>query len=297
MQGIIIESKVLHGLQVGSYEELLTSLDEAISNEKNQAMFGENAILFATYPKHVVVVNESGKFFSVDYENKNGVVKIGPAKKIDVSVLSESDVLSRAVDNFADGKSLKESLRSLVGNCAKCNSPLQLVQEAIMVLFSGGRIFRSYLDEHKDTIGQFSWDADYGKLDLGVNPKFSVVYSDEISESSIEAHRKSVTENLIALEGRLQRKVVEVSEAFDEFQHRTVGTRDEEVDAMLSKFESFAGDYIDYLTEVANFVSNTIRRSECVACAAFVHDEVARRFSEIELGGRFVRKVATEFTG
>jgi len=298
MQGIIVESKVLHGLQVGSYEELLTNLDEAISDEKSQAMLGASAVLFATYPKHVIVINEEGKFFSVDYENKDGIVKIGAAKKIDVAVLSEDDVISRAVDNFADGKSLKDSLRKLVEGCAKCDSPLEEIQRVVGALFSRGRIFRSYLSEHYDVIGQFAWDADYGKLGMEIDPKFSDLYSDEISESEIELHRKEVIDDLVSVEGRLQKKVAEVSEAFEEFQNRTIEPRGEELDGMLSKFESFSADYIDYLTEVADFVSDTVRKSNegCVACAAFVHDEVARRFREVELGGRFIRKVATEFT-
>jgi len=293
---MIVEAKVLFGLQQGSYEELLQALDQAVA--ENQEMFGaSDSVLFASFPKYIVVMNEGGQFFKVAFENKDGVVVLGESKTIDVSVLSEDELASMAVDKYFDGGSLAESLREIVKLRRNpiAESPLEKVEQSLLKLFSGGQIWRKHISEKREQVGRFAWDANFGKLEIDIRPVFGeLIDEDELDEDS----REQVVESLLALEGRLHSRLTSVQEAYEKYQRETSDMRDDEADSLLSQFESFAMNYIDHLAEISSFVSRSVQESNegCIICAAFVHDEVAKRFKELELGGRFVRKISSQFT-
>lgn len=292
---MIVEAKVLYELQRGSYEELLQGLDRAVA--EHQELFGDSdAVLFASYPRHAIVANEDGQFFKVDFKNNDGVVELGRVSPVDVSVLSEDEVVSRGIDSFFEGGSMADSLRGMVSVPRRLSeSPLAKMESRLAVLFAGGQIWRTYIGENRERIGSFAWDAGYGTLKIDVRPVFKdLLGEDEPSEDA----RGAVRDELGNLERRLNRQLAEVKADFERYQERTADLHDEESDETMARFESFAADYIDHLTEIAGFVSSVVRESKdgCIACAAFVHDEVAKRFKELDLGGRFVRKVSAQLS-
>jgi hypothetical protein len=283
---MIVEAKVLHDLQLGSYEELLQSLDRAVAESD---MFGDEAVLFSSYSSRVVVMNEDGEFFSARYKNRDGVVVFKGIESLDVSVISEDDVVRGGVDSFLDGSSLSDSLRSLINlRNEDADSLVDRTRHALDKLFAGGKVWRKYIEENKELIGSFSWDASYGSLKVNMRPMFGL---DEGGD------REDVTEALVALEGRLATVLVETNNAFQKYVEVS-NVRDEGSDEVMSRFESFAGDYIDYLGDVNGFLSRAVVESHdgCVTCSSIVYDEIFKRFRELDLGGRFVRKVSAQFT-
>lgn len=292
---MIVEAKVLYELQRGSYEELLQSLSRTIC--ENSDKFGGDAVLFASFPDNAFVVNKSGEFFKIGFKNKNGIVQLGEASHLDVKVISEDEVTAKAVDDYFNGKSLADSLRSIVNLQERIEngSPFERAKTSLAVLFSGGQIWRKYLSENMERIGLFAWDAELGNLKLDVQPMFGNILEGE-SESGDVAE---VTNSLMVLENKLFECLNKVRKSFKKYQSRTVGARDENSDETMVRFESFSGDYLDHLSEIAEFVSGSIKElndGSCVVCAALVHDEVAKRYKDLELGGRFIRKVSNQFT-
>jgi hypothetical protein len=296
-KNMIIEAKVLYKLQRGSYEELLQALDQAVS--ENQEMFGDSeAVLFASHVGSIVVMNEDGGFFSVKYANKDGVVLLKESKALDVGTVSENEIASSGIDQFFDGKSLAESLRDLVNirEIEASDSAVSRVRDALSKLFAGGQIWRKHVEEHKQRIGAFAWDADYGSVKIDVRPVFGDIADGSETEFTEDLRGEILTE-LLSLERRLYESLARTKDAFEAYYGQTSGMHDEETGETLVRFEGFASDYIDHLTEVTDFVSSSVCRGEGgeIVCAAIVYDEVALRFKELELGGRFIRKVSAQF--
>ena len=292
-KAVFVEAKVLGQLQDGSYEEILSTLDRAVA--ENQGAFGGESVLFATYPDRVIVLNEDGIFHSANYVIDDGIVRLGKPKRISVETLSEDDVVSRGVDAFTEGTMLADSMRGLMSlHPALTSSPLEQVRESLGQLFSRGRIWKKVIHEHKLQIGEYAWDADYGNLELTIRPLFGELFEEDDDEID-DGVRDVVVENLISLEGRLGEMLSRVHESHDSLTSSNTEMRDEDDDAILSQFDSYATDYMEHLGEVVESVSAAIRMVRdggCVLCGAKVHDEIALRYRDFDLGGRFVRKVA-----
>lgn len=290
------EAKVLEKLTIGSFEDLLSRLDSLITEDDDR--FGGNAILYATYPDKVIVLAEDGTFHSAAYTIRDGVISFGEIAPLSIQTFSEADIAARGVDAFYSGDSLAEGMRSMMDMCARVEqTPMAKLEVALEKLFSGGKIWKRKIHEHRNYIGQFAWDADYGKLEDVVSPIFEGLIG--FPEDITEEQGAEIMAALVVLEGRLHEMWHEAEEAYKGQQDKTSGLRGEEDDGVLSQYEAFVSNYIEYLGEVANFVSKSIKRATeggCVACAAKVHDEVASRYRDLDLGGRFVRKVASGFT-
>jgi hypothetical protein len=295
-KAMFVEAKVLEKLQEGSFEEILSLLDRAVA--ESDGMFGGDAVLFSTYPGSVIVLSEDGSFYSVNYVLNDGVVKFRNARKIDVAVLSEDDIVSRGVDSFSDKGTLAESLRSMMSlRNMGASSPLGQVSEDLGRLFSRGRLWKKVVHEHRQRIGQFAWDADYGKLEVSIRPLFAqFLENGDVDED--EDIRGDVLESLSVLEGKIGEMLSRVQDSYESLVTGNVQMRSEEDDSVRSQFESFASDYIDHMGDVMETVSGAIsemRDTGCVLCGAKVYDEVARRYRDFDLGGRFVRKVSEAF--
>jgi hypothetical protein len=297
MKELLIEAKVLEKMQGGSYEERLSMLDKAVN--ENSGMFGDgDSVLFSTFDDKVTVVNESGTFYSAGYKIRDGAVKFSAPTVMDVDVLSEENLPAKAVDDFFESGSVSSKLRGLV----QMHKPVEpgLLGEAqseLDVLFSGGKLWKRIMEEHKDKISGYGWDVKYGKLDVGVHPAFLEVLTGDDSEIS-EDIADEIQMGLTDLEVRLLDQLNSVTEAVEIYQVKTSGMTGDEAGQVLSQFEGFASDYIEYLEAVSGRVSRAISEMNdggCALCAALVHDEVAQRYKDMDLAGRFVRKISDSF--
>jgi len=141
------------------------------------------------------------------------------------------------------------------------------------------------------------FDGSMGSTRLDTKPMFENFYNGEVSEEDLDKSRTEVLKALAQIEGRLTRLSVQTEEDFEKYQQKVSGSRDGDADQILARFDGFARDYLDHLTTVGGFVSESIRsgKTGCVACSAYVHDEVARRIQDLELGGRLIQRLAAEF--
>ena len=286
-----VEVSVLSELQSGSYESLLTSLIEAI--EKSD-FFSDGVSLFATHQDHAVVVSEEGVFSSVGYGiGDDGTVSLFKPKTMKVKLMSEGDVVSSGVNGFYNGDGIGEAMLGLMRMGNSDGGALEKLKSRLDRLFSGGQIWKKEVEKNREALGEYAWDARYGKI-TGFHPKFGgLEESDDLSEVAGE-----VISELVRIEKKLGEMSSAVQEAYVFQRDRTSVGRDVNVENEVACYESFASDYIKYLDEVLGFVSQSIKEANgggCVLCAAMVHDEISACFSDLDLVGRLVRKVAAGF--
>jgi hypothetical protein len=290
---VIIEAKILTALQHGSYEELLTTVDQAVS--ESVELFGDDAMLYATYSGRVVVANGNGQFFESQYKIADGnVVSFSDVQELNIRS-SAQEMTSRAVQGFYEGQSLGLlGLTNVLGYSG--SDPVQEAQANYDRLFSGGGLWRKHLADNKEVISRYGWDADYGTLEAFIEPLFGDVYR-EGSNADSEEYRESVNQNLSSLEMRLAKMLNLAKQAFERYRKKIDIAHDEESDGVLSQFEAFAEDYMAHLAEVGAAISEAVAngREGCVACSALAYDEVAKRMKNLELGRRFICKIEKEF--
>jgi hypothetical protein len=290
----MIRASVLMELTKGSLEDRMTAVDRAIEEK-----FGSDAVLIATFDDKAILLTENGEFISTKYVlGKNGALLLSQQETLSVPISEESDMAGDALSTFYKDGSLVEGLREVVMASMYSNkTPFERTKEAIGVLFSGGSLWRKQVSENKEKYTKMVFDGSMGSSQIDSKPVFEKLYNGEVSEEELPEHRKEVLTALAQIEGRLSRLNIQTEEAFEKCQQKMSGHRDGDADQILSRFEGFARDYLDHLSEVGGFVSESIRNGKtgCVACAAMVHDEVAKRAIDLELGGRLIQRLATEF--
>jgi len=293
---MMFEAKELQKLVENSYEDLMTKVDNAIAESED--VFGKDATLLATYPNRAIVINENGKVFAVDYVVGHGHVKFGNKKELSVPTINQDNIAKKAVDSFFDGNSLAEGLKGLASSSfVKQPTPLEEVSTKLDILFSGGMLWRGFVKDNPSQMAQFAFDPKFGTPKIEVEAKFDQLYDGMTEDEELEANREEVVASLTKVSERLNKLFAKVRESYKAYKNNLPSDKTEDESAVLKHFESFSEDYIEDLERVFEFVSESVQDSEsnCVACLAFVHDEVAKRVTELELGERLIRKVSTEF--
>lgn len=289
----MIRVSVLAELAKGSLEERMTAVDRALEEK-----LGDSAVLVATFQDKAVYLTEDGEFVSIAYAfGKNGV-RFMQAESLSVPTVERGDIAGDVLATYLKDGSLTEGLREVLMASFRSNkSPFERTKEAIGVLFSGGSMWRKQVSENKEKYAKMVFDGSMGATRLDSKPMFEKLHNGETHEDELPEHRQEVLVALAQIEGRLSRLQVQTEEAFEKYQQKAGGARDGDADQTLSRFEGFARDYLDHLSEVGGFVSESIRdgKTGCVACAAMVHDEVAKRAADLELGGRLIQRLAVDF--
>jgi len=290
----MVRANVLAQLASGSLEERMTAVDRALEEQ-----FEDQVALIATFQDRAIYLTENGDFVSIKYVlGKDGVVRFMQSESLSVPMIDGDDISGDVVSGYLRDGSLTEGLREVVMASLRSNkSPFERTKEATGVLFSGGSLWRKQVNENREKYAKMVFDGSMGSTKLDTRPMFGSVYSENTTEEELEGHRGDVMKALAQIEGRLTRLSVQTEEEFEKYQQKAGGNRDGDADQILSRFEGFARDYLDHLSTVGGFVSENIRggKSGCVACAAYVHDEVARRMQDLELGGRLIQRLAAEF--
>ena len=298
--GKMIEASVMQKLSEGSYEQRMTAICVAL--EEKSETFGGSVAVVATFPSKVVVMNENGIFYSVGYNIDNSErVNFDDIDEMSVPLITEKDVRRNAVNSFFESDdSLKEAVAGMMRDLfVKGSAPktsLEKITESMSLLFESGNMWRRYVDDNRPVLAQIAFDPSLGSPRIETKPCFENIL-DGSMEGDMEGVREEVGSALSKLEGRLTRLYENTADSIENYEKVASGERDQEADQLLGRFEEFSSDYLDYLGKVGGFVSESISKnsSGCVACGALVHDEVAKRVVDLELGGRLIRKISAEF--
>jgi len=280
----------------------MTAICDAL--EEASDSFGGSVAVVATFPSKVTVVNESGIFYSVGYSIDNTErVSFDDIEEMNVPLITEKDVRKKALGSFFDGSGdeLKEAvggmMLDLFAKDKTPKTPLEKVTEQMVHLFDEGSAWRSYVEDNREVLTRIAFDTSLGSPRIDTKPCFEEIL-DGSMEGDLEGFREDVSIALSKLEGRVVRLYESTVDCINEYKEVASGESDQEAAQLLGRFDDFCSDYLEHLGKVGGFVSESIskNRSGCVMCGALVHDEIAKRVVDLELGGRLIRKVSTDFT-
>lgn len=298
MPNKIIEAKELEKMSAGSYEERLSLLSAHL--EENNDDFGGSVAVIATFPSKVIVMNESGIFYSVGYgiDNRNRV-SYDEIEELHVPVMTEEDMTTRSIDHFSEDSSLKDLMSNMIfrkfSERKAEKSPMEITVESLDMISSVGAPWIGYIEENRIALSKEAFDPKYGSPKIEVSSKFnSLIESDEeLDNDDVE----SVMIALSKLEGRISRMHEIVSESVDKYSEAVASGSDQEADQLLERFDDFCSNFIEYVEMVGGFVSESISRigSGYAKCGALAHDAIADRIVDMELASRLIRKVSAEF--
>ena len=295
-KAMFVEAKVLEERYRGSYEERLQLVEHSIN--ENRDMFGEGEVaLLATYSAHVDIVNESGDFFTVRYDFNHGDVKLGEPTPLDIDVVVESDIATKGVTEFFENGSIAEGLRGCLDMATttlnqEALSPMVKAERRLSFLFSENHEWVKILRSKADQLSSMLEGEDYGGVELDIHPVF-----EGMTEELNEDWRDIVTEELVNVERRCRELLTKLDNLFEDYKEVSPGVMLKDEMAMrVLMFEGFTFDYLDNMWGIVNYISETIKESKqgCVACAAMIHDEIAKKSKEIGLGAKFVHAVLSQ---
>jgi len=288
---MLIESKVLSELQRGSFEDKLMTVSKAV---RQGNVFGEEVVLFATYDDKVIVANDKGEFLESEYSIKEGIVSFRRVKPVLVESVSTDRVVSGGVDGFYSGGGLTESMRSLVALSGdEQSSLLEDVSVELKKVFSGGGVWKRYLNENRGMINKYVWDVSYAMDKYSKGKMFFDALSslEEDKDYLRDELSRMLEKESKALRARLNKMLSFAEASYERFRSGSVNIEED----FRAGFESFASDYVQYLKSVVRVISESIieHDEECL-CMAKVHDEVSSRLFDMALAGRFVQKISLE---
>jgi hypothetical protein len=276
----IVEAKELERLLEGSYENLLQMISEAV--EENENFFGGKARLFSTYADHVVVFVEGKGFLSCNYSMKSGIA-FTKLKEENVAFLSEDTLLTMGSEALLKGD--KGKVSSVLRTLATINSTTTVsVKDQVESVFDSQRTWMSYIcGDRKDAV------TEYVGGDIG---SFDRRYVGE--DGSVDGY--TLTRSLSDLSSRLGALNAKALSSIDEYREMTGEGRSVEEEAILSEFDSVAGDFLEAIDGAIDLVSVALSKAKAgdTELAAKIHDRVAEQFGNLSLGSDFVSKMSGE---
>jgi hypothetical protein len=279
----IVEAKELERLLKGSYENLLQAISEAV--EENEKFFGGKAHLFSTYADHVVVFVEGKGFLSCNYSMKSGKSGIAftELKEEKVAVLSEDTLLTMGSEALLKGD--KDRVSSILRTLATINSTTTVpVKDHIESVFDNQRTWMSYIcGDRKDAVTEYV-GGDVGSFDRR--------YVGE--DGSVDGY--TLTRSLSDLSSKLGALNAKALSSMDDYREMTGDGRSVEEEAVLSEFDSVAGDFLEAIDSAIDLVSVALSKAKAgdTDFAAKIHDRVAEQIGNLTLGSDFVSKMSGE---
>lgn len=305
--GRVVPAEAIAELAQGSYEHLVSRINEALESQKNLIVGPNRSVkTVATFPGYAVVASDEGQFLRVKYEDINGSIRLSGFENVEVSTYEPKTIFKyaqecalSAVDAMLS-KNKDESrnrLRALVSLSESFSRPRgEVIVENVIGALQLQRPWRRlYVEQHAEIKKMLATELKMIE-DNSVNPKFTKLYDGTIPEERFEEFRSLVTSDLTSLGERLSGVHTKVEAAYYPFADSIKNlNRDPKDDAVLNQFSTFAEDLIDHLRVMRENLAEALEDAACVMCLGQVHDAIAEGLLDIEIAGRFVENMALRF--
>lgn len=293
---MLISRMVAEQIVRGSLEQQIGRVRQAILSAK---LFGEDVgtpHIVATFSEHVVVGTESGAFFKVRFESKDGGLKVAPPERLPVEVYDESKMpklvdqkLESVVDAALRGekvsaKALAEAAE-LVG--FDMFPPAQMAKRVVMASEDVARPWRKMFRSHRAQIRQYVESALPGIAGGLPEKKFAPLYSGKIEVATPE-HDLAVKAALESLANRLSKTVSEAAEVYSKFYIDESKARSPKDAVVAESFKHFVEDFIDDVRSIAEAVDDLRACEGSARELAWAHDSVVSKMEDIEVAAVFI---------
>lgn len=290
----------------GSYEHLSLRIDEAIQDARSTIVGNSDCRVarIATFPSHVFVGTDDGRYFRVRYENVNEGIHIHEAEQLDVPVVDKGalpDYVSRfalgVVDAILSGEGAKERVLDLYALKEAAESIYEDDLATIVDrLIKAARPWRRIFGEQKEAIRSQIADVFESISAQRVERKYFPLYDGTIPEEKFGSYKNSVASDLTAVANRLEHVQKRAEGTYLPFVEALVKLpRTDEEQEVLGQFTTFADDYLEDLQVLRDHVAFALKNEGCVMCLGQIHDALAEAITDYEIAGAFIERMAGRF--
>lgn len=285
-------------ISVGSYEQLISRLTEALSKDKEH-FSGKPVQILGTFSGHAVVLSSEGKGFRVHFEDKNGLsiksVAPYPIQTFESSQHYLRAEALKAADSFLKGRSLESAKRlgRVVGlaESRPLTDDIQRV-DLLRTLFASNRSWKSRMDEWAAEFEEFLGQSVLDEIEKTIPaPRFAPLY-EGLGTVEVEGARALVTEAITKVGSRLKELAVMLSEALTSLREAAPDIIRSGQQPFLRKFEDFSQSLRDEVLVVQEHVAS-IQDSLRVSHVGQVHDLVVGELSYYEVASRYATEMTT----
>lgn len=284
-------------LTKGSFEHLSAKVEAAVKAEKARLFENSDAQVLGTYPTHLVVLTDSGKVFSVKYEeNIEGAIRLMSATPMDATIYPRAAMptflrkeAKAVADLFRKGMVAEGNRRlSMLTKLVNDDTPFDesKVVENFAARFTKDRTWHKVVEartgEVKQALGESFERIAANKL----RAKFFKLYDGSLSEAELENYRGLVVEDLGLLVKRVEAVRAQMTESVSKLREvvEKVPAQHQET---LAAFESFVKDFADDLANLPRELDETMQGIDSVGARGELFDTVAEELLRYEVAGAF----------
>jgi hypothetical protein len=304
----LVDGDFLARLTANSMESVMGAVDEVVT--ENAALFGgtsDTVRTIATYPSHLIVVNEDGEFYRAKWSRTdNGGVVLSEIEEIDVPVYDarslgpqvrqESVAAAKALLN-GDMDTADEKLRGLY----------RLVKSGVRLTAEGVEdLYHQQMAEDSDWVLALRERAEEIRTFLGTDairiesmkPRFESLLDGSVTEQQAEPQRTVVADALGRLSSDLvtMRTRIALAKQVTEG-HKLRGDEKAESGPTAADFVDFVSSFSEDLDAMIGVLGDAqvVAEDGCIKCLARLHDGLSARMYEWGLATAFCEKLARRF--
>lgn len=288
----------VRNLTVGSFEQLVVRVDEAIRSASAQ-IFGSDVVveLAGTFHGYAIVLAEDGRGARVKWEDDKGVIRIVHHELISIQSYGNDDVgeylkteARKAARSFVSGDvdSAVNRIKTLLPFLPKIPVDRPQAVESLLALHSADRAWKRLFAEKADVIRRLMLEEIKAIHEDRLRPKFRSLYDGKVTESDLETYRDVVIDSLNNVAKRSDSLAAEVSCAVQKAKEKQIKDTDESV---VTSLFAFADDLRHDLCSVRKTATEAVRFTKNVTSLSQLHDALVSDFQDREVAGRFVIKM------
>lgn len=294
-------------LSSGSYEHLSLRIDAALKENASRFVGESNAqvAVVATFPGHVVIGSDDGRYFRCRYEDKDGQITFGLSESLDVPIIDTSNskefihrYAMSAVDAILSGnkEESRERLLGLIG-MEESAAAFESVDLADLVrgLLKANRPWRQAFSEKRVAIREHLKDIISSIDNKQMETKYVGLYDGSIPEEKFGNYASIVAGDLSVLADRYESVQTRAESAFYPFTEAVAESQDgrsQEDEEVLQQFAAFSEDFIEDIHELREHLAFAQESEPCVMCLGQIYDAMAEALTDYDIAGSFVERMA-----
>ena len=292
----------------GSYESLISSLDEAVQAQA-ESLFGSKVEthVLGTFPGYALVAAaDDGRCLRVKYEQASGGgIHIVQTESIDVPSYDEENLdeflqteSEKVLDLFRKGsvEEAEDRLRSLVTFTGKWTGPKADLTESWFEALHRGRPWLRLYEARKDRIHRALWDNLKALEDSRLRPKFQRLYDGSSIKEDLAGYRDLVVDEFGTLNTRINELKQKIQGAYAAIRVTTPRMEEAGEGDMMTTFTAFAEDLLEDLSRINTIATEAPEQVNRLDLLGRLYDQTVERFYKMEVAGGFISQMATRLS-
>lgn len=303
-------SRELHEMCKSSMECNIQEMRRMVKEDKAKFGGSEKIEVFpiATYPTHLVVMNENHEVYRADLERNNLTNRAFFTKIVKLGVRPVTDWLEEGMDNLGSSVDLlmegknsdaKKKMVEFINKFGAIGGQEGLLRAKYRVIakqLQHESFWKKYVDENRAMVRKYL-HGELSKLrEPNIRPRYSDVYTGAATAEKTGAVKEKLVNELREMGQKADLTLSRISQAVKDsapvLEQNTF--HDIEADVMVSKFRQFSEDFVQDLQTLRGAIQEALRDGH-VPAMGMVYDTAAGRFDEYKIAGRLIEKILENF--